>query len=68
MSISWRRGTKEHLPVAASGYCVYFLLELKGIDVRLKKKKMNFYKEILKKTLIILYRAKNKQKLVALRQ
>ena len=29
----------EHLPVAASGFCVYFLLELKRVDVHLKKKK-----------------------------
>ena len=36
-------------PVAASGYCVYFLLELKRVDVRLKKREMNFYKETLKK-------------------
>ena len=35
----------EYLPVVASGYCTYFLLELKRVDVRLKKKKMNFYKE-----------------------
>ena len=35
----------EYLPVVASGYCAYFLLELKRVDVRLKKKKMNFYKE-----------------------
>ena len=66
MSISCRRGTKdnifftEHLPVAVSGYCVYFLLELKRTDVHLKKKKMKFYKETFKKTLIILYRTKNK--------
>ena len=35
--------------MAASGYCVYFLLELKRVDVRLKKREMNFYKETLKK-------------------
>ena len=35
----------EYLPVVASGYCVYFLLELRRVDVRLKRKKMNFYKE-----------------------
>ena len=43
----------EHLPVAASGYCVSFLLELKRVDVCLKKKKI--FRES-KKTLIILYR------------
>ena len=37
----------------------YFLLELEKVDMCLKKK-MKFYKEILKKTLIILYRTKNK--------
>ena len=50
----------EHFPVAASEYCVYSFLELKRVDVSLKKKKMNFNKEALKKTLIILYRTKNK--------
>ena len=32
----------------------FFLLELKKVDVRLKKKKMKFYKETLEKTLMIL--------------
>ena len=32
----------EQLPVAASGYCVYFLLQLMRVDVRLNKKKMKF--------------------------
>ena len=45
----------EHLPFADSPISVYFLLELKKADMRLKKNKMKFYKEILKKTLIILY-------------
>ena len=50
----------EHLLVAACGYCVYFLLELKRVDVRLEKKRLKFCKETLKKTLIILHRTKNK--------
>ena len=52
-------------------HCVYFRSELKRVDVRLKRKKMKFYKETMKKTLIILYRTKNKSllsQLVALRQ
>ena len=38
MSTTWRHGKKEHLfftehlPVAASGYSIYFLLELKRVD------------------------------------
>ena len=44
----------EHLPL------VDFVLELKKVDMPLKKKKMKFYKETLKKTLIILHRTKNK--------
>ena len=64
MFMTWRRGIKEHLftehlPLADSGYRVYFLLELKEVDVHLKKT-MRFYKETLKKALIILYRTKNK--------
>ena len=47
----------EHLPLGDSPISVYFLLELKKVDMRLKKK-MKFYKETLKKTLIILYRTK----------
>ena len=39
-----------NLPVVASSYCVYFLLELKRVDVRLEKKKMKLHKEKLKKT------------------
>ena len=63
MSTTWRRGKKntfftEHLQLADSKYSVYFLLELKKVDVHLKKE-MKFYKETLKKTLIILYRTKN---------
>ena len=50
----------EHLPLADSPISVYFLLKKKKVDMRLKKKKMKFYKETLKKTLIILYRTKNK--------
>ena len=50
----------EHLPLADSPIDVYFLLELKKVDMLLKKKKMKFYKETLKKTLIILHRTKNK--------
>ena len=50
----------EHLPLADSPISVYFLLKMKKVDMRLKKKKMKFYKETLKKTLIILYRTKNK--------
>ena len=50
----------EYLPLAASGYYVYFLLELKRVDVHLQRKRMNFYKETLKKTQIILYRTKDK--------
>ena len=63
MSAARRRGTKEHLfyrTFLSGYYCAYFLLELKRVDVRLKKKKMNFYKETLKKILIILKRTKNK--------
>ena len=52
----------EHLPLANSSIRVYFLLELKKVGMHLKKKKMKFYKETLKKTLIILYRTKNKSK------
>ena len=47
----------EHLPLAYSPISVYFLLELKKVDMRLKKKKMRFYKETFKK---ILYRTTNK--------
>ena len=73
MSTTCGRGKKEHLfteqlPLADFRYSVYFLLELKKVDVRLKNKKMKFYKETMKKTLIILYRTKNKQQLVILRQ
>ena len=50
----------KHLSLTDSPISVYFLLELKKVDMRLKKKKMKFYKETLKKTLIILYRTKNK--------
>ena len=39
---------------------VSIVLELKRVDMHLKKKKMNFYKETPKKTLTILYRTKNK--------
>ena len=46
----------EHLPLGDSPISVYFLLELKKVDMRLKKK-MKFYKETLKKTQI-LYRTK----------
>ena len=49
-----------YIPVTASGYCAYFLLEMKRVEKRLKKKKMKFHKETLKKTLIILHRTKNK--------
>ena len=40
MSTSWRRSKKEHLLpehllVFTSEYCVYFLLELQGVDVRI---------------------------------
>ena len=58
----------ERLPLADSPIRVYFLLELKKVDMRLKKKEMKFYKETLKKTLIVLYTTKNKQQLVVLRQ
>ena len=58
----------EHLPLADSSISVYFLLELRKVDMPLKKKKMKFYKETLKKTLIILYRTKNKKQLAVLRQ
>ena len=58
----------EHLPVTASGYCNYFLLEMARVDVRLKKKKIKFFKDTLKKTLTILNRTKKKQQLVALHQ
>ena len=51
---------REHLPVTTSEYCVNFLLELKRVDVRLQKKKMKFYNETLKKTLINLYKNENK--------
>ena len=37
---------------------VYIILELKKVDMRLKKKTMKFYKETLKETLIVLYRIK----------
>ena len=48
MSTTGRHGKKEHffaehLPLADSRYSAYFLLELKKVDVRLKKKKMKFY-------------------------
>ena len=47
MPLPRRRGKNntfltEHLSVAASGYCVYFLVEYKSVEVRLKKKKTNF--------------------------
>ena len=58
----------EHLPLADSPISVYFLLELKKVHMRLKKKEMKFYKETLKKTLIVLYTTKSKQQLVVLRQ
>ena len=58
----------EQLPLADFRFSVYFLLELKKVDVRLKKKKMKFYKETMKKTRLILHRTKNKQQLVILRQ
>ena len=48
----------EHLPLADSPISVYFLLELKNVDMCLKKKKTKFYKETLKKTPIILYRTR----------
>ena len=38
----------EHLPLVDFLITVYFLLELKKVDVRFKKKKMKFYKETLK--------------------
>ena len=67
LSRTRRRGKKkkntfftEHLPLAEFPISVDFLLELKKVDMRLKKKKMKFYKETLKKTKIILYRTKNK--------
>ena len=50
----------EHLPLVDSPINVYFVLELKKVDMRLKKKKMKFYKETLKETLIILHKTKNK--------
>ena len=73
MSTTCGCGKKEHLfteqlPLADFRYSLYFLLELKKVDVRLKKKKMKFYKETMKKTRLILYRTKNKQQLVILRQ
>ena len=37
----------EHFPVVASGFCVYSFLELKRVDVSLKKTKVNFDKEAL---------------------
>ena len=40
----------EHLPLADFPISVYFLLELKKVDVRFKKKKMKFCKEKLKIT------------------
>ena len=54
MSTTCGRGKKERLfteklPLANFRYRVYFLLELKKVDVRLKKKKMKFYKETMKK-------------------
>ena len=49
-----------HISLADSPISIYFVLELKKVDMRLKKKKMKFYKETLKKTLIILHRTKNK--------
>ena len=50
-----------HISLADSPISIYFVLELNKVDMRLKKKKkMKFYKETLKKTLIILYTTKNK--------
>ena len=47
--------------MADSPISIYFVLELNKVDMRLKKKKkMKFYEETLKKTLIILYTTKNK--------
>ena len=40
----------EHLPLADFPISVYFLLELKKVDVRFKKKKMKCYKETRKIT------------------
>ena len=40
----------EHRPLADFPISVYFLSELKKVDVRFKKKKMKFYKETLKIT------------------
>ena len=40
----------EHRPLADFPISFYFLLELKKVDVRFKKKKMKFYKETLKIT------------------
>ena len=40
----------EHRPLADFPISIYFLLELKKVDVRFKKKKMKFYKETLKIT------------------
>ena len=51
---------REHLSLADPLISVYFLLELKKVNMLSKKKKMKFYKEALKKTLVILYRTKNK--------
>ena len=59
--MSIKKSTRtEHLPVTTSEYCVYFLLELKRVDVRLQKKKMKFYNETLKKTLINLHKNESK--------
>ena len=60
---TWQKRTPfftEHLPLTDSGYRVYFLLELKKVDAYLKKKKIEFYKETLKKAIIILHKTKNK--------
>ena len=40
----------EHRPLADFPISVYFLLELKKVDVRFKKKKIKFYQETLKIT------------------
>ena len=50
----------EHLPLSDSPISFFFLLELKKVDMHLKKKKVKLYKETLKKTQIILFRTKNK--------
>ena len=66
MSTKWRLGKKEHLfrellPEVASGYCVYFLLELKRVEGRRAFEEENeILQETLKKTLVSLNRSKNK--------